>query len=73
MQLPKPDSNSPNSRYLTALIRELERELQRRPARQTIDGVLYLGGDCPLSLISPNGTVYRVTVDDAGNLVTEEQ
>ena len=73
MQLPKPEMNSPNGRYLTTLIRELERELQRRPARQATDGVLYLGGDCPLSLISPNGTVYRLTVDDAGNLVTEVQ
>lgn len=73
MQLLKPDSRSPNAEYLVNLVRELERELSRRPARQRADGVLYLGGDTPLSLISPNGTVYRLTVDDAGNLVTEAQ
>lgn len=73
MQLPSPQPGSANEEYLTSLVRELEKELGRRPARQKADGVLYLGNDSPVSLISPNGTVYRISVDNDGNLVTEEQ
>lgn len=55
--------------YLVELVRQLERELRIRPRRQT-DGALYLSGDVPLRMVSPNGTVYEITVDDAGALVT---
>lgn len=74
MQLPKPPSTitPPLSDYLLTLTRELEKELRRRPTKQA-DGVLYLGGDRPVSLISPNGTIYRLSVDDNGDLVTEAQ
>lgn len=55
--------------YLVELVRQLERELRHRPSRQT-DGAFYMSGDVPLRMISPNGTVYEVTVDDTGTLVT---
>lgn len=56
--------------YLIELVRQLERELRRRPTRQT-DGALYLAGDVPLHMVSPDGTVYRVTVANGGALATE--
>lgn len=72
-RLPHPPTSGPHAQYLAVLVRELERTLRSRPAINPVDGVLYLGQDTPVSLISPNGTVYKLTVDDAGNLVTEVQ
>lgn len=69
MQLPKFTPGQDQIEYLDRLTRVLEDELTRRPARQTTDGALYLSGDVPLRLISPDGTVFEVTVDNAGNLV----
>lgn len=71
--LPKVPTNlrSSTAEYLTELVRQLERELRARPARQ-VDGALYLSGDVPLRMISPNGTIYQVVVTDAGALdITE--
>lgn len=69
MQLPKYSPGQDQIEYLDRLIRVLEDELARRPARQTIDGALYLSGGVPLRLISPDGSVFEVTVNNAGNLV----
>lgn len=55
--------------YLIELVRQLERELRRRPARQR-DGAFYVAGDLPLRMVSPNGTVYEITIDNTGNLTT---
>lgn len=55
--------------FLVALVRQLEGELRDRPHRQT-DGAIYLSGDIRLRMVSPNGTVYEISVDDAGALVT---
>lgn len=69
--LPKvpPDIKGKSHEYLIELVRQLERELRVRPPRQT-DGALYLSGDIPLRMISPDGTVYEVTVDNTGALTT---
>lgn len=56
--------------YLVTLVREIGNELDTRPATQ--QGVLYLSGDRPITLISPNGTLYRLTVSDTGALETTE-
>lgn len=56
--------------YLITLVRELGKELDTRPATQ--GGVLYLSGDRPITLISPNGTLYQLTVSDTGALETTE-
>lgn len=69
MQLPKFTPGQDQIEYLDRLIRVLEDELARRPARQAVDGALYLSGDVPLRLISPDGSVFEVTVNDAGSLV----
>lgn len=55
--------------YLVELVRQLERELRRRPSRQT-DGAFYVSEDLPLRMVSPNGTIYEITVDNTGTLVT---
>lgn len=71
--LPKVPSSLKDAQsvYLVELVRQLERELRHRPAVQR-DGALYLGGDTPLRIISPNGTTYQVTVTDGGGLTTSE-
>lgn len=63
------DLQGKNKDYLIELVRQLEGELRRRPHRQT-DGAFYLSGDISLRMVSPDGTVYEITVDNAGNLVT---
>ena len=63
------DLQGRSKEYLVELVRQLERELRARPQRQN-DGALYLSGDVQLRMVSPNGTIYMITVDDAGNLVT---
>lgn len=70
--LPKVPTNlqGVSKSYLIELVRQLERELRRRPPAK-VDGALYLGGEVPLRMISPNGTIYQVTIDDAGGFVTE--
>jgi len=68
---PGPNVKGPLRDYLITLVQELELELQARP--EASEGVLYISEDQPLSLISPNGTLYRLSVDDGGNLVTEAQ
>lgn len=70
MRLPKFTPGSDQVDYLDRLIRVLEQELTLRPARQRTDGALYLSGDVPLRLISPDGSVFEVTVDNTGALVT---
>lgn len=51
----------PVKTYLTHLVGFIQRELQRRPEQgQAIDGVM---------LTSPNGSVYQLTVSDAGAAV----
>lgn len=70
--LPKVPLNQlgePLERFLIEFSRQLERELARRPSVQS-DGVLYFHEGQVVRLISPNGTVYELTVDDAGALVT---
>jgi len=68
--LPQPPASGPHAEYLTTLVRELEFSLRAVPAKSPVDNVLYLSSDQPVSLISPSGNVYKLTVDDAGNLET---
>lgn len=56
--------------YLVSLVRSLEQELAVRPRR--VEGVLYLGGDVPVRIISPNGNIYSLGVDNTGALTTEQ-
>lgn len=74
MQLPKPPLSVDGEarRYIETLVRQLEQELTLRPSRQPTDGVLYLTTDVPVVLISPNGTLYKLAVDDAGTLTTTQ-
>lgn len=74
MQLPPLTGNSPAAiqEYVEALVKSIEEELARRPSRNMRDGVVYLGGDMPVRMISPGGLVFDVSVDDAGALVITE-
>lgn len=56
-------------RYLLELVRQLEDELAHRPSTKG-DGVLYIHEGQQLRLISPNGSIYDLSVNDAGALVT---
>lgn len=51
------------SRHFDRVALDVSRELSARPTRtEAVDNIL---------LISPNGTVYKVTVSNAGVLTTE--
>ena len=72
--LPKVPLNvlgEPLERFLIEYTRQLERELTRRPANQ-VDGALYLRSGQALRLISPNGEVWELTVNDGGALQTTQ-
>lgn len=71
-QLPKYVPGQGQLEYLDRLVKVLGEELDRRPARQPQDGVLYLSSDVPVRLISANGTVYQLSVSDTGVLETTE-
>lgn len=63
------DLEARSREYLVELVRQIERELRRRPGKQ-MDGAFYVSGDLPLRMISPNGTIYEIAVDNTGALVT---
>ena len=69
MTIPRRSPGQSVDDYLQELARRLDDELARRPERST-DGVLYLTTEVPVRLISPNGSIYELSVDDAGALVT---
>lgn len=68
-QVPLRDFGDKQGQYIEKLLQRIEIELRARPRRQQ-DGALYVGGEQPIRLISPNGTIYELTIDDAGALVT---
>lgn len=70
--LPLPPPGGPNHAFLVALVNAMEQELRRKISASPRDGVVYLGADQPVSLISPTGKIYRLTVADDGSLETTE-
>lgn len=70
-KVPINELGEPVERFLIEFSRQLERELARRPATQA-DGVLYFHEGQVVRLVSPNGTVYELTVNNAGGLVTTQ-
>lgn len=69
-RVPLTGSTAEQRDYLVQLVRSLEGQLRQRPVTQ--EGALYVADNMVLRLVSPNGTVYELTVDDAGSLVTTE-
>ncbi len=77
--LPKVPSafKGPQATYVIELIRQLERELKRRPAVQQ-DGVMYIGHDVPYVYVDENGNQYKLLttgqlVSEGGNILTAAQ
>lgn len=70
--LPRPPLglSGPYADYLAKLVRDIEEELRLRVAKSPVDHVVYLDGEQPISLISDSGKVFRLTINDAGDLVT---
>lgn len=54
--------------YMIRLLRRLEVELSGKVGVKE-DGAVYLGADQPLHLISEDGEVFRLTIDDQGQIV----
>lgn len=66
--LPRPSAGV-TERYMGFLVAAIEQAMQRQVSK--VNGVVVVDADQPVALRAPNGTLYRITVDDAGVLGTE--
>lgn len=64
-------TTAPTTAAINTILSAIEVELNRRPVM--VNGAILVSPEQPLTLVSPGGLLYRVSVDDSGAVTTTAQ